>query len=311
MYQAVFYNHQTYTYHLRDDKQGWLEFQYKPTFWKRVDEYQEGAKPVLTGGWAIPTQKYDKYDPDLLEKDIDKSLLILRELYYKYDDVVPSWHNIVYIDIEIEMGGALTPEYIRSAPMPLTSIALIDVTTKQKICLIVDKTGQIQETNQNSKHIIPCKSEKELISKFLSKFEELDPTILVGYNSEYFDIPYLYFRLLQVVGENEVSRLSPLKKVQYSDFNGENQITIAGVNHLDYMLLHKKYIMKEEPSYKLGDIGTKYVNLGKIEYEGNLNTLFRDDLNAFIDYNLRDVEIIEALEDKLKFINLTIMISHI
>jgi DNA polymerase elongation subunit (family B) len=311
MYQAVFYDHQTYTYYLRDDKQGWLDFQYKPTFWRRVEEHQEGAKPVLTGGWAMPTQKYDKNDPDLLEKDIDKSLLILRELYYKYDDVVPSWHNIVYIDIEIEMGGALTPEYIRSAPMPVTSIALIDVTTKQKICLIVDKTGQIQETNQDSKHIIPCKSEKELIGKFLSKFEELDPTILAGYNSEYFDIPYLYFRLLQVVGEDEVNRLSPLKKVQYSDFNGENQIRIAGVNHLDYMLLHKKYIMKEEPSYKLGDIGTKYVDLGKIEYEGNLNTLFRDDINAFIDYNLRDVEIIEALEAKLKFINLTIMISHI
>ena len=134
MYQSVFYNHQTYTYHLRDDKQGWLEFQYKPTFWRRVEEYQEGAKPVLTGGWAIPTQKYDKYDSNLLEKDIDKSLLILRELYYKHDDVVPEWHNIVYIDIEIEMGGALTPEYIRNAPMPITSIALIDVTTKQKIC---------------------------------------------------------------------------------------------------------------------------------------------------------------------------------
>ncbi len=69
--------------------------------------------------------------------------------------------------------------------------------------------------------------------------------------------------------------------------------------------------MKEEPSYKLGDIGTKYVGLGKIEYEGNLNTLFKNDLNAFIEYNLRDVEIIEALEAKLKFIDLTIMISHI
>jgi DNA polymerase elongation subunit (family B) len=69
--------------------------------------------------------------------------------------------------------------------------------------------------------------------------------------------------------------------------------------------------MKEEPSYKLGDIGLKYVSLGKIEYEGNLNTLFRDDPEKFIDYNLRDVEIVEALEGKLKFIDLTIMISHI
>jgi DNA polymerase elongation subunit (family B) len=209
------------------------------------------------------------------------------------------------------MGGALTPYYIQQAPMPLTSIALIDVTTKQKICLIVDPSGQIEEINQDGKHIIPCKNERELIGKFLSKFEELDPTILVGYNSDYFDMPYLYHRLVQVVGEEQTSRLSPIRKVSQREFNGESQITIGGVNCLDYMLLHKKYIMKEEPSYKLGDIGTKYVGLGKIEYEGNLNTLFKNDINSFIDYNLRDVEIIEALEGKLKFIDLTIMISHI
>lgn len=310
MYQAIYYDFKTYTYYLRDDKTGWSQFQYQPTYWRRVDEWQENAQPILTGGWAIPTKKYNKEDPNLLEKDIDKELVVLRELYYKYDDVVPEWHNIVYIDIEIEMGGALTPEYVKAAPMPITSIALIDVTTKQKICLIVDKTKEIKEYNQDGKHIIPCGSEKELIKRFLDKLEELDPTILVGYNSEYFDIPYLYFRIQQQLGD-EVLRLSPIRKIDYRDFAGQHQITIGGINHLDYMLLHKKYIMKEEPSYKLGDIGLKYVDLGKVEYEGNLNTLFKNDINTFIDYNLRDVEIIEALESKLKFIDLTIMISHI
>jgi DNA polymerase elongation subunit (family B) len=310
MYQAVYYDYRTYTYHLRDDKQGWIDFQYQPTYWKRVPEWTEGAQPVLTGGWAVPTKKLDKNDPDLLEKDLDKKLFVLRELYYQYDDIVPSYQNIVYIDIEIEIGGALTPSYIKSAPMPITSIALIDITTKQKICFVVDKTNQIKEINTGDKLIIPCSSERELIKRFIDKFEELDPTILVGWNSEYFDIPYLYYRMQSIVG-NEVNRLSPLGIIDEREFNGENQVSIAGINHLDYMLLHKKYIMKEEPSYKLGDIGLKYVNLGKIEYEGNLNTLFRDDPEKFIDYNLRDVEIVEALEGKLKFIELTVMISHI
>jgi DNA polymerase elongation subunit (family B) len=310
MYQAVYYDYRTYTYHLRDDKQGWMDFQFQPTYWKRVPEWTEGAQPVLTGGWAVPTKKLDKNDPDLLEKDLDKKLLVLRELYYQYDDIVPSYQNIVYIDIEIEIGGALTPSYIKFAPMPLTSIALIDITTKQKICFVVDKTNQIKEINTGDKLIIPCSSERELIKRFIDKFEELDPTILVGWNSEYFDIPYLYYRMQSIVG-NEVNRLSPLGIIDEREFNGENQVSIAGINHLDYMLLHKKYIMKEEPSYKLGDIGLKYVNLGKIEYEGNLNTLFRDDPEKFIDYNLRDVEIVEALEGKLKFIELTVMISHI
>lgn len=310
MYQAIHYDFSTYTYHLRDDKSGWHEFKFQPTYYKRVDEYEEGAQPVLTGGWAMPTTKYNKDDTNLLEKDINKELVVLRELYYKYDDVIPSFHNIVHLDIEIEMGGALTPEYIKAAPMPITSIALIDMTTKTKICFIVDKSKEIEETNQDGKQIIPCGSEKELIKRFLDKWEELDPTIVVGWNSAYFDIPYMYFRIKQVL-DDEVLRMSPIRKVNYREFNGEIQVSIAGINHLDYMLLHKKYIMKEEPSYKLGEIGTKYVGLGKLEYEGNLNTLFKNDKNAFIDYNLRDVEIIEKLEEKLKFIELTIMISHI
>ena len=310
MYQAIHYDFSTYTYHLRDDKSGWHEFKFQPTYYKRVDEYEEGAQPVLTGGWAMPTTKYSKDDTNLLEKDINKELVVLRELYYKYDDVIPSYHNIVHLDIEIEMGGALTPEYIKAAPMPITSIALIDMTTKTKICFIVDKSKEIEETNQDGKQIIPCGSEKELIKRFLDKWEELDPTIVVGWNSAYFDIPYMYFRIKQVLGD-EILRMSPIRKVNYREFNGEIQVSIAGVNHLDYMLLHKKYIMKEEPSYKLGEIGTKYVGLGKLEYEGNLNTLFKNDKNAFIEYNLRDVEIIEKLEEKLKFIELTIMISHI
>jgi len=311
MYQSIYYDFSTYTYHLRDDELGWSEFQYQPTYWRRVDEWQENAQPVLTGGWAVPTKKYSKEDTNLLEKDISKELLVLRELYYKLDDVVPSFHNIVHLDIEIEMGGALTPEYVKAAPMPITSIALIDMTTKTKICFIVDKSKEIEEYNQEGKHIIPCHSEKELIKKFLDKWEELDPTIVIGWNSAYFDIPYVYHRFKQVVGGEQVLRLSPIKKINVRDFAGETQITIGGINHLDYMLLHKKYIMKEEPSYKLNDIGLKYVKLGKIEYEGNLNTLFKNDLNAFIEYNLRDVEIIEKLEEKLKFIELTIMISHI
>jgi hypothetical protein len=62
MYQAIYYDHQSYTYHLRDDDMGWNEFQYQPTFWKRVDDWCEKAQPILTGGWAVPTKKYSKDD---------------------------------------------------------------------------------------------------------------------------------------------------------------------------------------------------------------------------------------------------------
>ena len=312
MYQAIYFDYKTRTVFLRDDANGWDEFQHKPVFYKRVSKASENSLPVLTGGYAVPTQKWTKDDPDLLERDIDPCLYTLRELYSDLDDVIPTHHNITYLDIETEMGGALTPEFIQAAKMPVTSIAVLDKTTKMKICFIVDKLGEIEEIIEEGKHIIPCLSEKELFRKFLDKWEELDTTIVCGWNSEYFDIPYLYFRMCNVIGREESSRLSPIRKINVQDWNPKITIVrIGGINHLDYMLLHKKYIMKQEPSYKLGAIGEKYADLGKIDYEGNLNQLFKRDKQTFIDYNLRDVEIIEAIEDKLKFIELTISISHI
>lgn len=317
MYQSVFYSYKTYKYTIRDDRSGFSTFSYQPTYYNRIPEYQEGAFPVLTGGYALPTKKYDKDNPHLLEKDINKELVILRDLYYENDEDVPTWHNICYLDIECEMGGALSVDYIKRAPMPLTSLALIDKTTQQKICFIIDNgikaEDKLQEIKQEGKHIIPCSDESDLMVKFLDKWAELDPTIVVTWNGAYFDIPYLYYRICNVLGQQYANKLSPhIGEVIVSTWNpAVNDIKIAGINHLDYYLLHKKYIMKEEPSYKLGEIGEKYVGLGKIIYEGNLNQLFKNDINKFIEYNLRDVEILEALEDKLKFIELTILMSHI
>ena len=55
----------------------------------------------------------------------------------------------MFLDIEIEMGGALTIQYIKDAQAPITSIALIDSTTKTKICFIIDKSREIEEINDS------------------------------------------------------------------------------------------------------------------------------------------------------------------
>jgi DNA polymerase elongation subunit (family B) len=311
MYQAIYYNRQPgddqYHYYIRDDKKGINCFQYWPTLYK-IDN--EGECETLFGERCSPFQgKYDKTNPNILEKDIDRELVLLRDLYYKTDDM-PEYHNTVYLDIEIEILGALTPTTIREANAEITAIALIDVRAKEKICFILDKQQNIQTTTVEGKQIVSCKSEDDLIRKFLNKWEQMDPTIVVGYNSDFFDIPYLYYRIKKRLGD-EVFRLSPVGKINENIYNPNSPISIGLVNSLDYMLLLKKYIMKEESSYKLGDVGLKYAKLGKIEYNGNLDTLFKEDPLKYVEYNIRDVEIIEALEEKQKFIELTILISHL
>jgi DNA polymerase elongation subunit (family B) len=306
-YQSVYYDYKEKLYYLRDEDSGWKKFQYSPTYYK-LDP--KGTLKTLFGDSCSPIQgRFDWSDPNILEKDINKELLILRDLYYK-NDKLPKWQNIVYLDIEIETISALLPENIRQAEAEITAIALIDCTTKRKICFILDKSREIENLDDGTKVIISCPSEKDLMLKFLEKWEEMDPTIVSHYNGDYFDIPYLFFRMRKIIG-NKAYGLSPIGKIIDSPQNPMSPIRIGGVNCLDFMLLIKKYISKEEPSYKLGDIGTKYVELGKINYDGSLNKLFQEDKEKFIEYNLRDVEIIEALEEKLKFIQLTILISHL
>jgi len=307
MYQAIYYDRSTYTFHLRDDKKGWSEFKYtRPRF--IIDP--NGQFPTLDGKRANPITKYEWKDNSLYESDLDANTAVLIDKYRDSDDA-PEWQNIVYFDIECEIAGALTPDLIKRAPTKITSIAVYDNTTKKYYCLILDEKKQLQTINEENRAVIPFSHEHDLLHAFLNLWEQLDPTIITGWNSEYFDVPFLYYRIENQLGTNEANRLSPLKKVKFGQYVNDSPVELAGVNHLDYMLLFKKYNAKQEPSYRLGDIGEKYAKLSKIEYEGNLDRLFAEDINKFIEYNIRDVEILIELEKKFKFIELTIAICHL
>jgi DNA polymerase elongation subunit (family B) len=208
------------------------------------------------------------------------------------------------------MGGALTEEYIQAAPKPVTSIAWWDKTPDKWVILILDKKGQIRHT-KGHKEIVPCRTEEELLATFLERYKEINPDILVGWNSDYFDIPYLYFRISNVLGEEFANALSPIDIVRdESQWNRDGWLNIAGVESLDYMKLHKKFSFRDEPSMRLDAIGEKYVGLGKVEYDGNLDRLFETDIQKFIQYNFRDVEILKALDEKFEYVGLVKNLSH-
>jgi len=307
MYQAIYYDRSTYTFNLRDDKTGWSEFKYsRPRF--KIDP--NGEYPTLDGKRANAITKYDWKDNSLYESDLDASTAVLIDKYRDSDDA-PEWQNIVYFDIECEIAGALTPDLIKRAPTKITSIAVYDNTTKKYYCLILDEKKQLQTINEDNRAVIPFLHEHDLLHAFLNLWEQLDPTIITGWNSEYFDVPFLYYRIENQLGAVEASRMSPLRKIKFGTYTHDSPVELAGLNHLDYMLLFKKYNAKQEPSYKLGDIGEKYAKLSKIEYEGNLDRLFAEDINKFIEYNIRDVEILIELEKRFKFIELTIAICHL
>ena len=98
---------------------------------------------------------------------------------YGTNDEVSTTHRELFFDIETEMGDALTVEYIQNAPKKVTSIAWYDKQVDEWGILILDTKNQLKHTKAKNKKITPCKSESELLAKFLEKFREIDPDILV------------------------------------------------------------------------------------------------------------------------------------
>ena len=309
MYQALYYDREERQYYLRDDRwEGFKTVKYWPTYFE-PDE--DGEYETLEGTKVSPVKRMDDWkDNKYFEKDVDKITRFLVDHYYETDDT-PKSHNIIYLDIECVVAGALTEENIKDPKGEITAVALYDHNSKKYYCLVLDKAKKMSKAESEDKIIMPYSSEKELLSGFLDKWYELDPTIITGWNSGFFDIPYLYYRIKKVLGESLANTLSPIGKIKFTPHFPEQPVNLAGISHLDYMLLFKKYIMKQEPSYRLGDIGKKYAKLEKIEYQGSLDKLFAEDVDKFIEYNLRDVEIIVELENRMKFIELTITIGHL
>ena len=309
MYQAIYYSREERQYYLRDDRfNGFKTLQYWPTYYL-PDE--DGEYTTLEGTRVSPVKKMNDWkDTRYFEKDVDKITRFLVDHYYETDDV-PKTHNVVFLDIECEILGALTEDSIKQALAKITAVALYDNNSKKYFCLVLDEGKTIDSIKDENKEVIPYATEKDLLNGFLDKWYELDPTIITGWNSGFFDIPYLYYRIKKVLGETIAATLSPINKINFTPYFPEQPVNLAGINHLDYMLLFKKYIMKQEPSYRLGDIGKKYAGLEKIEYQGSLDKLFKEDPLKFIDYNLRDVEIIVELENRMKFIDLTVTICHL
>ena len=175
---------------------------------------------------------------------------------------------------------------------------------------MLDTTNKLKLENDTSIDIIKSFfDEYDLLNAFFMKYMEIQPTILTGWNVEFFDIPYLYNRACNVLGKNVADLLSPIQNVQWSDFS--KRYKIAGVSILDYLQLYKRFTFSEKSSYRLDAIGEYEVGEKKVEYEGTLNDLYENDLNKFVQYNLQDVKLVKKLDDKLDFIEIARGLAHL
>jgi DNA polymerase elongation subunit (family B) len=162
---------------------------------------------------------------------------------------------------------------------------------------------------------IKCDNEKELLTSFLKIYQNLDFDNITGWNTNQFDIPYLYYRLKKVFDNKTANKLSPYKEIWYTkNFDDTTfPLKIRGVANLDYLPLYKKYMYGSRESYALANIAESELGTTKIDYSeyNNLYELYNNNYQKFIEYNIYDVELIDLLDKKLGLIDLAMTMAYI
>ena len=253
MYQAIYIERGegfgNDTVHLWDDQMGYktvpyrnFDYAYKPD--------RSGNFISMTGVKLAKVKRYKRDDPNLFESDLPPETRVLTDLYLNEDNVSQG-HKTMFFDIEVSMENGVPN--IENPNNEITSIAVYDSVTQEYSVLVLDKAGYQPSREYDNVKVVMYTSETDLLYGFLDLYEQIGPTIITGWNTDNFDIPYLYNRIKQQCGPNTAGRLSPIGKIKYSQFRGRYQI--AGVSSLDYLTLYKKFTYTQQPNYRLDTIG--------------------------------------------------------
>jgi DNA polymerase elongation subunit (family B) len=218
--------------------------------------------------------------------------------------------KIFFIDIETYSPGNFpTPD---EAPDPINVITIYDSIRNHFISW---GTKKLDKNIKNCTYA-HCTSETQMLDCFLNYIEMDHPDILTGWNSEFFDIPYIINRVAKILGEDDTKRLSPVGEV-YSvtrpgNFGKEQtRWFINGVSSIDYLDIYKKFSMGLRPSYKLDAIAEAELGEKKVDYGNtNLSGLADEDWQTFVEYNIQDVNLLVKMEDKLRYLELLRMLAY-
>jgi len=219
--------------------------------------------------------------------------------------------NIAVIDIEVGSENGFPDPYKANEPITAIAVKTLDGDMKVYGC------GNFNNSRDDVTYI-KCRDEYDLCKRFLEDWKYNTPDIITGWNTRFFDIPYLVNRFVKILGEDEMKNLSPWGIVQERKTNikGRELISyeIYGISSLDYIELYKWFAPggKSQDSYRLDNIANIELGKKKLSYDEfeNLHQLYKLNYQKFIEYNIVDVELIVELEAKLKLIELSLTLSY-
>ena len=293
--------------------------QYEPTLFDLVTTKEKTGYVTLDGKQVLP-HKFDsiKEAKGWYEDRKDQDIVYGNTQYaYTYiSDIYPNrveWDKdkllIATLDIEVECeNGFPNP---KDAIEPMLSITMKNHQNKK---IIVWGLHEFQNYRDDVDYRL-CKDEADLLIKFSDEWAMCLPDIVTGWNTEFFDIPYLCNRMKKLFGDDFLKKLSPWGKVLerevYKMGRQHQTYNIQGVAHLDYFDLYRKFTYSAQESYRLDHIAK--VELGE-QKDGNPFDTFKEwytnDYQSFIEYNITDVELVDKLEDKMRLVELCLTMAY-
>ena len=159
-------------------------------------------------------------------------------------------------------------------------------------------------------------TEEDLLNTFLDVWDYEAPDILTGWNVRFFDLPYMVTRITQILGESAANRLSPWRSIRQKTVVRMNREQTAyepmGLAVLDYYELYQTFTYVNQESYRLDHIA--WVELGerKLSYEefDSMAEFYKKDFQKFMVYNVRDVDLVIRLEEKMKLLELACALAY-
>jgi len=250
----------------------------------------------------------------LYEADINPLFVCLSENYLNAES--PKL-NVAFFDIEVDFDperGYASPD---DAFMPITAISIHLQWLDTLVCLAIPPKNisaeQARELVKDFPNTHIFETEAEMLDTFLNLIDDAD--VLSGWNSEGYDIPYTVNRVTKVLSKDDTRRFCLFdqypRKREYERF-GKTATTydLVGRVHLDSLELYRKYTYEERHTYRLDAIGEMEVGESKTVYEGTLDQLYNNDFRKFIEYNRQDCALLNKLDQKLKFLDLSNKLAH-
>ena len=284
----------------------------KKTFYKTLEG--EYVAPIKPGSVRDCRDFYKKYE------EIDDFKIYGNERYiYQYisdkypeEEIKFDIEKVRLLTVDIETRSENGFPDVETADQEILLISVQDYNTKE---ITTWGVGSFKNRQENVRYI-QFNNEYDLLSSFIQWWMDNTPDVVTGWNIQLFDMPYITKRIDRLLGEKLARRLSPWGLVSEKEvyIKGRRQVyyDIGGITQLDYLDLYKKFTYKAQESYRLDYIAE--VELGQKKLDHSEHDTFKDfytnGWQKFVEYNIKDVELVDRLEDKMKLIELALTMAY-